>query len=354
VKSVPVATERPRTVRPSSTYPSGAALVIAAAILVVALISLNIPYFAITPGPTEDVAKLVTISGAKTAPVNGELLLTTVSLHEIKIGEAVRGWFDGNFEIVSRSTIIPRGESDKEVEQRTVQQMTESQLSAAAAALTFLGYRVQIVQTVRVHDVTPKLPASKVLRPGDVIVGADGRHISTVNEFRAVVQRHKIGDSIGLRVMRGSQTINIASGTVASQQEPGVPVIGVHLQDLPEVKLPLAVKYKVLGIGGPSAGLMFALGIVDLLDPADLAHGRVIAGTGEIKIDGTVGPIGGVRQKVAGARRAHAVLFLAPKDELGEACTSARDLKVVGVANLREAITALRDPRFVSAHTCLK
>jgi Lon-like protease len=362
VKSVPGSPSRPiggttspepPVRRTSSPRPSGVAAIAAAAILVVAIISLNIPYYAITPGPTENVAQLVTISGAKTSPVSGQLLLTTVSLHEMKVGEAVRGWFDPSFDVLSRSTIIPPGSSEREVEQRTTEQMSESQLFAASAALSYLGYHVQITQSgVRIRDVAVDVPAFRLLHAGDLIVGADGKAVHKPDDLRAVIHRHKVGDTIGLRIMRGKQTINISAPTVSSPQSPSEPVIGVILDEVSQVKLPLAVKYKVLGIGGPSAGLMFALGIVDLLDHSDLAHGRVIAGTGEIDLGGGVHAVGGVRQKLVSARTAKAVLFLVPSDELAEACASAKELKVVGVANLKEAVAVLRDSKVAEAHRC--
>ena len=322
--------------------PSGAAIICAFAILIVAVFRLDVPYFALTPGPAPDVVQLIDISGADTRPVTGHLLLTTVSLRPIRVAEAIRGWFDANYEIVSRSAVIGQDESEQEAEQRTNQQMDESQENAAAAALALLGYEVKITPIgARVANITADGPAYKVLRRGDLIVGVDEVPVRRFEELRAVISRHQVGDEVTLKIVRGSDSITVRTKTVGNPADPTKPIIGVVLQNVPRLQLPVAVDIESLGIGGPSAGLMYALGIVDLLNAPDLTKGRTIAGTGAITPEGDVQPVGGIRQKVAAARGAEADLFIAPLMEVREACERAGPMRVVGVDHLREAVDAL-------------
>ena len=339
--------------RPGQNTPSGAALLAAVLIAIVAVINLNIPYFAITPGPAIDVVPLIDIEGAATKPVSGKLLLTTVSLHDITVAEAIRSWFDENYEVLSRSAIIPSGETEEEAEQRSTEQMSESHEHAAAAALSFLGYAVKITSLgARVREVEAQAPARLVLRRGDVIIGADAASVKRTEDLVGVIRSHEVGDEIVLKVMRGDEELTVKTKTVGREEEPAEPKIGVVLDTVPRIELPLAINIESGDIGGPSAGLMYALGIVDLLDGSDLAHGRSVAGTGEISVDGTVMPVGGVTQKIAGARRQRADLFLVPAVELAEACSRAGDMEVYAVEHLSDAVRVLRDPAFAEKRSC--
>jgi Lon-like protease len=345
-------THAPARKRPQPV-PGGSAIIAAVATVIIAIFQLEIPYFAITPGPAPDVLQLIEISGVRTKPVTGHLLLTTVSLHEVRVAEAIRGWFDADYEVVSRSAIIPSGETEQDAEQRTTLQMHESQEHAAAAALAFLGYQVKVTPIgARVSGLVPGAPATKVLHRGDVIVGADAVTIRKAEEVQAIIRRHQVGDEITLKILRGSDQITLKTKTAGNPEDPTQPIIGVFLDNVPRVTLPLAVDIESLGIGGPSAGLMYALGIVDLLDSTDLTRGRTIAGTGAIDIDGTVQPVGGIRQKVGAARSAKAELFLAPLIELREACSRAGDLTVIGVEHLKDAVAALHGQPVPAERTC--
>ncbi len=336
-----------------ASRPSGIVALVAAFIVIFAVLNVRVPYFALTPGPAQDVGRLIVIRGARTTPVEGQLLLTTVSLHEIRVAEAVRGWFDPTTAILSRSTIIPPGSSENEVEQRTTAQMEESHIFAAAAALSLLGYEITVEPSgVRVQAVGSEVPAADILRRGDLVVGADGVPIRQAEDLVAAIKRHKVGDSIGLRIMRGTGTLDVTTRTVGRPENPVDPIIGVEIETVPNIRLPIAINIESMGIGGPSAGLMFALGIYDLLDPKDLTAGRVIAGTGEIGIEGNVGAVGGIRQKVESARRVQADFFIVPSGELGQACAVAKEMPVIGVNNLRQAVEALRATHGTPARSC--
>jgi PDZ domain-containing protein len=338
----------------SASRPHGAAVLISVAVLILGILGLHIPYFALAPGPAEDVTKLISIDGAKTHAVKGKLMLTTVSLlPSIRIGEVMRGFFDPAVAIVSRSAIVPAGQSDRDVQQQTIDQMRESQIFAAGAALKLLGYHVDVKYTgVRVRDVAADVPAAVVLRPGDMILTADGHAIEKPTDLVSAVHRHPVGSLIKLHVVRGANPLTLTVRTVGRPTNRSDPVIGVVIDSVPQVKLPLAIRIDAQGIGGPSAGLMFALGIVDVLGKTDITTGRTIAGTGEIALDGAVGPVGGVRQKVESARRSGAVLFIVPFDELREACPVAKKLPIVGVHNLKEAVRTLQGQRTGAGRPC--
>jgi PDZ domain-containing protein len=300
------------------------------------------------------VTHLISIQGVKARPVNGQLMLTTVSLlPSIRIGERLRGYVDPTVAIVSRSAIVQPGQSERDVEQQTVDQMRESQIAAATAAMQLLGYKVSIKYSgIRILAVASDAPAAGRLLPGDLITAVDGRPVTKPAQLQAAIRRHAVGSSVRLRVVRGTTILTPTVGTIGNPRNKHTPVIGVIIDSVPQIKLPLNVSIDAEGIGGPSAGLMFALGIVDMLGHSDLTKGRVIAGTGEIALDGTVGPVGGVRQKIEGARRAHAQIFLSPVDELREACAAAGAIQVIGVNTLKDAVSALQGGRVPAARQC--
>jgi len=337
----------------SRSRPSGAPAIVAAVIVIIGVLGLNIPYFALAPGPAVNVFAITQITGAKTGPVHGKLLLTTVELQEIRVVQAITGWFRSDYQIVSRSTIVPPGQSSQDVQVHTAQEMSESQVFAAAAALRYLGYPVETTPSgVRVDDVTADAPAASVLHLGDTIIAVDGATVRTATQLRGAVERHRVGDALSLKVIRGTQTIEVRTKTIGRPDAPSDPIVGILTTDVPDVHLPLAVKIDALGIGGPSAGMMFAVGIVDLLSNVDIARGRVIAGTGEITVDGQVKPVGGVQEKVAGAKHAHAELFLVPTAESHDACVVRGTLPVYAVDTLTQAIQVLTDPRVAAARAC--
>jgi PDZ domain-containing protein len=322
-------------------------------IVLIGVLGLNIPYFVLTPGPAVNVLKLIQIQGAKTTRPTGQLLLTTVSVEEIRVIQAIVGFFRPDYQVVSRSTIVPPGQSSNAVQVQNTQEMSQSQVFAAAAALRYLGYRVRTDPAgASIEDVASDAPAASVLQLGDTIVGVDGTAVHTSDDFKHIIERHKVGDDVSIKIIRGTQTIVVRTKTVARPDAPSQPIVGVVLTDLPDVHLPLAVRINSLGIGGPSAGMMFAVGIVDLLSKIDVARGRVIAGTGEITVNGQVMPVGGVREKVAGAKHAHAQLFLVPSDESREACSVRGDLPVYSVDTLAQAIKVLTDPHYATTRAC--
>lgn len=325
-------------------------------ILVLGLIGavIPVPYVALTPGPTTNTlgkndkgSPLVQIDGRQTYPDEGHLNFTTVAYrggpgNRLDLFTALRGWLDSRTAVVPEETVFPKNESVKQVEQENTQQMESSQQSAVAAALTEL--KVPVRGTVSVDSVQKGMPADGRLRPGDEIVAVDGTRTGTVSAVTAAMGGHRPGDAVTVTYRRGGKESKIKLTAVAPKAEPSRAVIGIVLHD--RFAFPFKVKITVGDVGGPSAGLMFSLAILDKLTPGSLTGGRFIAGTGTITPDGQVGPIGGIQQKMIAARDAGATVFLTPADNCAEAAGAApKGLRLVKADSLHGAVASLDSMR---------
>jgi len=324
-----------------------------AAVLIVALASVNVPYIALFPGPARDVGALIEVDGVATHPSEGRLFLTTVQLGPLTLGQAVRAWLDDTITVIDRDLIYPPDRTPDEVDDENLRQMQQSQAFAAAAALQHLGYRVNIVTSgARVITVASDVPAAAVLRPGDVIVRAGGKAIQRSEQLTSVVGDASVGAEIALTVKRSDEEIDVKVRTVERPGSDGESIIGIFIETvISDIELPLELRIDAGEIGGPSAGLMFALGVIDVLREEDITRGRVVAGTGEITPDGVVGAVGAVAQKVVAAQRAGAELFLVPDDELEQACGVTETITVIGVRTLADALGFLAAPE-TADRTC--
>jgi PDZ domain-containing protein len=315
-------------------------------LLMVGAEAVAVPYVALGPGPTYDTLgsaddkPVIKVDGAPTTSSKGQLRMTTVSVRDqLTLGEAVRGWFADDLAVVPRELVYPPNKSEKEVEEDNARDFQASQTSAETAALRKLGYPVQVT----VVEVTSGAAAAGVLRSGDVIVSVDGTPVGSVPKLTELVRAKPAGTARTLVVGRGGATETV---TVAPQKSPedGNPRLGVRVEA--KQPHPFQLDIQLDEVGGPSAGLMFALGIIDKLDPADLTGGTVVAGTGTIDDEGRVGAIGGVPQKLRGARAVKATVFLTPADNCAEAAANALPgLKLVRVATLDDALAALKTLR---------
>jgi Lon-like protease len=293
-------------------------LVAAAGVLIalaVAVIS-PVPYVALTPGPTLNTLgdlsgkPLIQIKDHVTYPTKGNLNMVTVSFiggpgSRFNIFAALRAWLSPDQAVVPESEIFPPGQSTEQVAKQDTEEMADSQQTATAAALCQLNVPFKTVDTVQAT--VKGMPAAGVLQAGDVIVAVDGHPVTCRADSGTLIKARKPGAPVELTVLRHGHTEQVRLVTADVQ---GEPEIGVELVE--SYIFPFPVTISVGDIGGPSAGLMFALGIIDKLTPANLTGGRFIAGTGEIEADGTVDPIGGIQQKMAGARAAGATIFLTP------------------------------------------
>jgi len=334
-----------------------------AAVLIGALAALlPVDYAVLHPGPVLNTLgevkgkKLISISGRTTYPSTGQLDLTTVSVvggpdRPITLVQVITGWLDRTAAVVPQEEVFAPGQTQQQSDAQNKAEMVSSQESATAAALSTLG--IKVPTTLAVAGVEASAPAAGVLETDDVILAVNGRPITDLKALRTVLQGTKAGGDVKVEVRRKSATQTVTVGTVASPDD-GHTVLGVYID--PTFKFPFTVKIQIEDIGGPSAGTMFALGIIDTLTPGDLTGGKKIAGTGTIDADGVVGPIGGIRQKLVGARRAGARYFLAPADNCPEVLKHIPDgLTVVKVATLnaaRDAVTAIAADRVSGLPGC--
>lgn len=307
---------------------------------------LPVPYVVLSPGPTEntigevDKKPVITISGHQTFPTKGALRLVTVAYQggpssRIDLLTALRGWVDPTVAVVPEETIFPKSRSPKEVEEENTVEMTNSQDYATAAALTEL--KIPFGMKVSVASTQKGKPADGKLKPGDEISEVDGKPVVNVKTVSEAVKAHKPGDAVSFTVMRGKDKSQVSVPTVADK---GQAVVGVIMQE--SYKFPFKVDINVGDVGGPSAGLMFSLGILDKLTPGEITGGKDIAGTGTIQASGEVGPIGGIAQKMVGARKSGATVFLTPPDNCAEAMKAVPDgLRLVKAETLHAAVSAL-------------
>lgn len=311
---------------------------------------LRVPYVALGPGPVTDTlgkrsdgVPLISIKGRQTYPTTGHLDLTTVSVaggppSPINLATALRGWLDRSIAVVPQELVYPPRETSKEIEQQNTEDMLDSQQSATTAALRALS--IPVGTTVVVGSVAKGKPADGRLRSGDVITAVDGTAVTSTDSLRKLISSRPAGSWLRLLIFRDGRSIPLELRTVADPSDGNRPLIGIE----PKVKhvYPFTVSFGLRDVGGPSAGLMFALGIIDKLTPGPLTGGRFVAGTGEITDDGTVNPIGGIQQKIVAARRAGATIFLTPAENCSAAVKGRPEgLRLVKVSKLADALTSL-------------
>lgn len=304
---------------------------------------LPVPYVTLLPGPVTDTLgsvggkPLIQVEGRRTYPTSGRLELTTVEEHpQLSLAGALRDWLSADRAVVPRELLQPPGKSQQQVEQENTQAMLDSQDAATAAALTYLGVK-PTGSYLAVFQIAPGAPSEGRLAVGDRLVAVDGTPVTGQAQLRQLVRRVRVGQPVRVTYRRGSGPDAEVSIITAAGPDGGQPIIGITTTE--KRTYPFTVRIGLKDVGGPSAGLMFAVGIVDLLTPDDLAGGRTIAGTGSIDADGTVGPIGGIQQKLLGARRSGAEVFLVPAGNCAEARRGTPSgLRLVKVDKLGDAV----------------
>jgi PDZ domain-containing protein len=312
---------------------------------------MRVPYVALGPGPVTDTlgkrsdgVALIMITGRQTYPTSGHLDLTTVSVaggppDPINLATALRGWLDRSVAVVPQELVYPPQESSKEIEQQNTQDMLDSQQSATTAALRALS--IPVGTSVAVRSVAKGKPADGRLKPEDVIRSVDGTAVTSTDELRKLISRCPPGSSLRLQVTRAGKPLTVELTTVGDPADGNRSVIGI--EPMLRHVYPFKVSFGLRDVGGPSAGLMFALGIIDKLTPGPLTGGKFVAGTGEISDDGTVGPIGGIQQKIVAARRAGATIFLTPAANCAAASRNRpAGLQLVKVTKLADALSSLK------------
>ncbi len=306
-----------------------------------------VPYVALRPGPTFNTLgevegkAVVEIKGAQTYPTNGHLNLTTVSVVDnVSLYGALGLWISGRSALVPRDEIFPPGLSERQVEKQNQQLFRDSESKAETAALRYLGYPTQVV----VDPVAADGAAKGKLAVGDRLLSVDGREARTGQQVVDMLASSRPGQLVQVRFQRPGAAPQEVAITLGAGEQPDRGYLGVGVTDRPDVNFDIIIS--LADVGGPSAGLMFALAIVDKLTPGALAGNTFVAGSGEIAPSGEVGPIGGIPLKMIRAREAGASVFLVPAGNCAEAVQRAPEgLRLVRVGTLAEAVQALDDLR---------
>ena len=244
--------------------------------------------------------------------------------------------------LVPRDEVVPPGSSFEDRRAEGLREMDRSEKTAAAVALRQAGYRVRATpRGALVDGVASDAPAAKSLRSGDAIVGVGNTKILTPSALRRSFAGVRPGDEVDLRIRRDGAVKTVTVRTIESPREPGRAIIGIRVSQDADIELPVKVDIDLGSVGGPSAGLPFALDVLQELGE-NVDHGKRVVATGEIALDGSVGPIGGVKQKTYGARRAGADVFLVPAgDNAAEARRYAGNLRIIPVTSFQQALSAL-------------
>ena len=322
--------------------------------LIASTFVVRVPYYAYSPGSLRPTPGLVQIEGAEVYPPEGEVLLTTVSVSRRRLTAwgAFLGWLDPTVTVVDEEVVVGPGLDREATRQFNLQLMTSSKEVATYVALDRLGYDVRLVGTgAVVVQVSEDTPADGVLEPGDTIVAVDGTPIELASELVEAISSRSPGDEVllGVEPMEGDGVDERRVSLGQRDDDPEAAFLGVAPAtrdgsfELPDE---IEVEIQTNGVGGPSAGLTFTLTLLDLLTPGELTGGRTIAATGEIFVDGSIGPIGGVEQKAAAARRDGVDVFIVPasipENELAAARRQAGDeVQIFEVSTLDEALGVL-------------
>ena len=300
-----------------------------------------LPYVLIAPSTPDDVlGKLISIDGvptfqdrAKDKTIKSRLFITSVLVTNpnsyISGGEILLNWISGDTAVLPHSSVFPPEKSEAEVTAENTADMKNSQFDATAASLNYLGYNLK--SAVEITDVKTESDAFNKLRKSDRIVSVAGTRISKASDIRDALKAKKVGDLVAITVARDNLTFLVK--LMANSE--GAPVVGIFVSNS-------YVKFNLERTGGPSGGLIFSLGIIEKLAPEDLLRGRKVAGTGTIDAAGNVGPIGGINEKLIGAAKAGATIFLAPEANCVDLTDIPKGLIVIPVKTLKAAVSALQ------------
>jgi PDZ domain-containing protein len=311
--------------------------------LVVLAVAVPVPLVALGPGPTfntlgtVDDKPVIAVQGLPTYPPSGHLNLTTVSVTDrLTLVDMLGHWAASDRQVVPRSAVYTPGLTDEQVQEKNAEDFTTSEINAESAAVRELG----LPAVVAVADVVAGSAADGKLKAGDRITAINGVAVADPEAVNNLLLATRPGDTVTVAFTRDGAAKDVAITLGAAADSPRG-VLGVMLGRLPKDG---AVTVDLGGVGGPSAGLMFSLGIVDVLTPGDLTGGRFIAGTGAITADGVVQNIGGIQFKMAAARTAGATVFVLPVGECATALPAVPPgLQLVKAATLHDAVTALND-----------
>jgi Lon-like protease len=345
IEPFPHPPEPPPRRRPARWPYALAVAFLASGLLVALLWPVKVPYFAMSPGPVESVADLISIPDTDVYPIDGATYLLTVGLREVNPFEWLEArFFDDRVDLIERDMIRPPGVTREQITRTNLQAMDQSIDTAIFVALARLGYDVGFTGTgVEVIQIVEGAPADGVLEIGDRFTVIAGVEIETEEDAASIIRSFDVGDTITLVGTRGDEPLEVEITLAPHSQIEGAAMVGVLLSTLDlEMVVPFDVNIDSRNIGGPSAGMMYALTLMDLLTEEDLMKGYRVAGTGTIRFDETIGAIGGVRQKVYAARALGIDIVFVPEANYEDALTAQGDgIVIVSVATLQDALDHL-------------
>ncbi len=303
----------------------------------------TVPYVALGPGPTFDTLgevdgkQVVAIEGTEVHPTSGHLNMTTVSQHDdLTLGQALTLWMSGRDQLIPRDLVYPPDKTKDEIDEANSTDFKRSEDSAEYAALSYLKYP----SAVTVENVNDPGPSAGQLKAGDAIDAVNNTPVANLDEFTAILKKTKPGDVVVIDYRRKNEAPGIATITLGDNPDREYGYLGVGVLDAPWA--PFTIDFNLANIGGPSAGLMFSLAVIDKLTTGELNGAKFVAGTGTIDPEGKVGSIGGITHKMQAAEEAGATVFLVPADNCDEAASARLDgLQLVRVEDLGQAVDAL-------------
>lgn len=302
----------------------------------------RLDYYIVKPSRAVELSELITVEG-KDPDDRGAFFLVTVSQQRAAPFTIIYALINPYLDINPISAVIPQDMDEEEYRLLQAENMNESRLMAQVVALRRTGYEIDITsEGVEVVGFLENAPAEPDLKLGDKIMAVDGEQVFLASEVPLLVQNRQVGESVNITLIRNGSHLELELATGEHPQEEGLPFLGIYIKTLPwEAEIPLDIAMDTGRIGGPSAGMMFTLEILNQLVEEDLTAGRRIAGTGTIDFTENIGRIGGVTQKVVAAERAGAEYFLVPEANYESARSAARRITVVSVANLEQALSFL-------------
>jgi Lon-like protease len=298
--------------------------------------------FVFEPGTAKPLADRVQVEGGRPNTRGGVYYVDVFVRRTSRLEDLFPSLLPEGSEVVPEHEILPPGTSEADRDRQTAADMQRSEEVASAVALDALGYDVEATpKGALVIGVASDVPAAGDVETGDVIVAVDGVAVRTPDDLRREIGKRKPGDPIELTVRRGGKPVQVTTRTVAAPDDPERPIIGITVDQEADIELPLDVEIDLGQVGGPSAGLAFGLEIARMLG-RNVTKGCKIAATGELALDGSVLPVGGVEQKTIGARKTGVDVFLVPVgDNAEEARSRAEDLEIMAVESYQQALRRL-------------
>ncbi len=309
----------------------------------VLLALVTVPYVSLGPGPTFDTLgevegkEVVEIEGTEVQPTTGHLNMTTVSQRDnLTLGQALTLWVSGREQLVPRDLVYPPDRSKDEIDEANNQEFKRSEDSAEYAALGYLKY----APAVTVETVSKDGASKGKLNEGDAIDGVDGVPVTSLDQFQSIMEKTEPDQEVVLDFRRKNAAPGVTTIKLRSNPDKPHGYLGIGVVEAPWA--PFTIDFNLANIGGPSAGLVFSLAVIDKLTTGELSGSKFVAGTGTIDADGKVGSIGGITHKIVAAQEAGATVFLVPADNCEEAKSAHEDgIDLVKVANLGDAVDAL-------------